>query len=157
MKTLFLLTGKTKESYLIEGMKEYQKRIRNYIPFDLTEIPDLKNTRNLPPEKVKENEGQLILQQLKEGDYAVLLDEKGKELTSGEFADFMQARMLASNRRVVFITGGAWGFSRDVYERADFKLSLSRMTFPHQLVRLIFLEQLYRAHTILKGEPYHND
>lgn len=157
MKTIFLLTGKTRNSYLIEGINEYQKRIRNYLSLDLVEIPDLKNTRNLSPEKVKENEGKQIFQQLQEGDFVVLLDEKGKEFTSRQFADFMQARMLSSIKRIVFVTGGAWGFSREIYKRADLSLSLSKMTFPHQLVRLIFLEQLYRALTILKGEPYHND
>lgn len=157
MKTIFLLTGKTRNSYLIEGINEYQKRIRNYLSLDLVEIPDLKNTRNLSPEKVKENEGKQIFQQLQKGDFVVLLDEKGKEFTSRQFADFMQARMLSSIKRIVFVTGGAWGFSREIYKRADLSLSLSKMTFPHQLVRLIFLEQLYRALTILKGEPYHND
>jgi 23S rRNA (pseudouridine1915-N3)-methyltransferase len=157
MKTIFLFTGKIKNSYLSEGVRDYSKRIQNYIPLDMVEIPDLKNTRNLPPEKVKEGEGKLIIQQLSEGDFVVLLDERGRELTSRELADFMQARMLSSLKKVVFVVGGAWGFSNEVYERADFRLSLSKMTFPHQLVRLIFLEQLYRSLSILKGEPYHND
>ena len=157
MKTIFLFTGKIKNSYLIEGIRDYSKRIQNYVPLDMVEIPELKNTKNLPPEKVKEGEGKLILQHFSEGDFVVLLDERGRELTSREFADFMQIRMLSSLKKIFFVVGGAWGFSNEVYGRADFKLSLSRMTFPHQLVRLIFLEQLYRSLSILKGEPYHND
>jgi 23S rRNA (pseudouridine1915-N3)-methyltransferase len=157
MKTIFLFTGKIKNSYLIDGIRDYSKRIQNYISLEMVEIPELKNTKNLLPEKVKEGEGKLLLQQILDGDFVVLLDERGREFASREFAEFLKNRMLASQKRIVFVAGGAWGFSDEVYKRADFKLSLSRMTFPHQLVRVIFLEQLYRALSILKGEPYHND
>lgn len=157
MKTIFLLTGKTRNSYLTEGIKEYQKRIVHYLPFELREIPELKNSKNVSPGQVKEMEGNLILQSLSDGDILVLLDENGKEFNSRGFASFLESHMVGSVKKLVFAVGGAWGFSSDVYERANYKISLSKMTFPHQLVRLIFMEQFYRALTIIKGEPYHND
>lgn len=157
MKTIFLLTGKTKNSYLLQGVREYHKRIINYIAFEIIEIPDLKNTRNLSQEQVKEKEGNLILNEITVGDVVVLLDERGKEMSSREFSSFIESQMIGSVKRLVFIVGGAYGFSNKVTTRSNFRLSLSRMTFPHQLVRLFFLEQFYRAMTIIKGEPYHND
>ena len=157
MKTIFLLTGKTRNSFLTEGIKEYQKRIVHYLPFKLREIPDLKNIKNFSPLQVKEMEGTLILQSVSDGDILVLLDEKGKEFSSREFAVFIESQMVGGVKNLVFAVGGAWGFSPRVYKRANHKISLSKMTFPHQLVRLIFMEQFYRALTIIKGEPYHND
>ena len=157
MKTIFLLTGKTRNSYLTEGIKEYQKRIVHYLPFELREIPDLKNVKNFSPEQVKEMEGTQILHSVSDGDILVLLDEKGREFNSREFASFLESQMIGRVKNLVFAVGGAWGFSPGVYKRANHKISLSKMTFHHQLVRVVFMEQFYRALTIIKGEPYHND
>ncbi len=157
MKTIFLFTGKTRNSYLVEGINDYLNRIKHYISFELIELPEIKNFGKLSPLRIKEIEENLILRSILEGDMLVLLDEKGKEFNSRKFASFIEAQMLVSVRRLVFAVGGAWGFSEKVYERANYRLSLSKMTFPHQLVRLIFMEQFYRALTILKRESYHND
>jgi 23S rRNA (pseudouridine1915-N3)-methyltransferase len=156
MKTIFLLTGKTRNRYLIEGIRDYFSRIVNYTPFEIIEIPDLKNTRNMPSAVVTEKEADLIFSYIDESDFLVMLDEKGRQLSSKELAGFLEGKMLGSVKRLVFAVGGAYGFPKRLVQRADFILSLSRMTFPHQLVRLIFLEQFYRALTIIRGEPYHN-
>ena len=156
MKTIFLLTGKTRNQYLIEGMRDYLKRIVNYTSFEILEIPDLKNTRNMPPAVISEKEGDLILSHIDEKDFLVILDEKGRQLSSEGLAGFLEGKMLGSVKRLVFVVGGAYGFPKRLLQRADYVLSLSRMTFPHQLVRLVFLEQFYRAMTIIRGEPYHN-
>lgn len=157
MKVKLLVIGKTDKDYLNEGIDLFRKRIPHYLPFDYQIIPDIKNTRNLPEDQQKEKEGELILAQLKPGDKLILLDERGREYRSAEFALFLEEKMLAGTKTLVFCIGGPYGFSAKVYETATGKLSLSKMTFSHQMVRLIFCEQLYRALTILKGEPYHHE
>lgn len=157
MKVKLLVIGKTDKDYLNEGIELFRKRIPHYLPFDFQIIPDIKNTRNLPEDQQKEKEGELILAQLKTGDELILLDEHGKEYRSTEFASFLEKKMLAGTKTLVFCIGGPYGFSDKVYENAAGKISLSKMTFSHQMVRLIFCEQLYRALTILKGEPYHHE
>ncbi|MBK9291295.1 MAG: 23S rRNA (pseudouridine(1915)-N(3))-methyltransferase RlmH [Bacteroidetes bacterium] len=157
MKTLLLLIGKTDEPWLNQGMEAYAGRIRKYFPFEVKIIPDIKNRKNLSEEEQKRQEAQLLLQQLQAGDELVLLDENGQQLRSREFAALIAKIQLQSAKRLVFVVGGPYGFARELYEKANFKLSLSLMTFPHQLVRLIFLEQLYRACTIMRNEPYHHD
>ena len=156
MKTELLLVGKTVNKHFIAGINDYVERINHYMPFNITVIPELKNTKALTEEQQKEREGDLILQKLQSSDTVVLLDEHGKELRSIEFADWLQ-RKQNTTRRLVFIIGGPYGFSKAVYERANEKLSLSKMTFSHQMVRLIFCEQIYRACTIIRGEPYHHE
>ncbi|MCB0556210.1 MAG: 23S rRNA (pseudouridine(1915)-N(3))-methyltransferase RlmH [Phaeodactylibacter sp.] len=156
MKTELWAIGKTNERYLEAGMEIYQKRLGHYLKFELTIIPDIKNAGKLGPELLKAREGEAILQRLQPGDFLVLLDENGKQYSSESFADFLNHKFHLSYKRLLFLIGGAYGFSPDVYQRADGKLSLSRMTFSHQMVRLFFLEQLYRAMTILNNEPYHN-
>lgn len=156
MKTTLVLVGKTEEKYLIEACGIYVDKLSHYIDFDMVVIPALKNTKALSPAMVKEKEGELILKQIQPADYVVLLDEKGAMLTSVEFSTFFQQRQLSSIKQLKFVIGGAYGFSADVYVRKNQLLSLSKMTFSHQMVRLIFLEQLYRAQTILRNEPYHH-
>jgi 23S rRNA (pseudouridine1915-N3)-methyltransferase len=156
MKTELLLVGKTVNKHFIAGINDYVERTNHYMPFNITVIPELKNTKALTEEQQKEREGDLILQKLQSSDTVVLLDEHGKELRSIEFADWLQ-RKQNTTRRLVFIIGGPYGFSKAVYERANEKLSLSKMTFSHQMVRLIFCEQIYRACTIIRGEPYHHE
>jgi 23S rRNA (pseudouridine1915-N3)-methyltransferase len=156
MKICLLVIGKTDESYLLKGMEIYLNRIPHYIPLEYKTIPDLKNSKNLSEEQQKEKEGDLILQQLINSDEVILLDEAGTEYSSFEFARFLERKMSSGLKRLVFVIGGPYGFSASVYARANGKLSLSKMTFSHQMVRLIFLEQLYRAMTIQKGEPYHH-
>lgn len=157
MKIVLLAIGKTDARYFAEGIEEYRKRLEHYIPFEIQLIPDLKNTKNLSVEQQKEKEGELILKALQGGDYLVLLDDKGKEYTSLRFAEYMQKKANAVSKRLVFIIGGPYGFSQAVYDKANEKLTLSRMTFSHQMIRLIFVEQLYRAMTILNNEPYHHE
>jgi 23S rRNA (pseudouridine1915-N3)-methyltransferase len=156
MKTELLLVGKTVNKHFIAGINDYVERTNHYMPFNITVIPELKNTKALTEEQQKEREGDLILQKLQSSDTVVLLDEHGKELRSIEFADWLQ-RKQNTTRRLVFIIGGPYGFSKAVYERANERLSLSKMTFSHQMVRLIFCEQIYRACTIIRGEPYHHE
>ncbi len=157
MKAELWYIGKTAFGYLDEGMAIYEKRLGHYLSFSTTLIPDIKNAGSLNPEQLKQKEGEAVFSKLKKDDFIVLLDEKGKQLTSVEFSTFMEQRLQMGSRRLVFLIGGAWGFSEELYQRADFKLSLSKMTFSHQMVRLFFLEQLYRAMTILRGENYHNE
>lgn len=157
MKITLLAIGKTDASYLVEAIKDYQNRLEHYIPFEIRIIPDLKNTKNLTVSQQKEKEGELILKKLQAGDYLVVLDDKGKEFTSTQFASYIEKKTFSVAKRLVFLIGGAYGFSQSIYERADEKMTLSRMTFSHQMVRLIFVEQLYRAMTILNNEPYHHD
>jgi len=156
MKTELILVGKTVNKHFVACINDYVERIGHYMPFTLTTIPELKNTKALSEEQQKEREGELILARLQPTDTVVLLDEHGLELRSIEFAQYME-RKQATARRLVFIIGGPYGFSPAVYQRANEKLSLSVMTFSHQMVRLIFTEQLYRACTIIKGEPYHHE
>jgi 23S rRNA (pseudouridine1915-N3)-methyltransferase len=157
MKIILLQTGKTNEKNIAEGVEIFSGRIRKYTGFEIITIADLKNTRSMPPEEQKLKEGKKILQALTSDDYLVLLDEKGKEFRTVEFAGWFSRVMMMPKKRIVFVVGGAWGFSDEVYSRADFMLSLSKLTFPHQLVRLLFVEQLYRVFTILRGEPYHHE
>ena len=156
MKTELLLVGKTVNKHFIAGINDYVERTNHYMPFNITVITELKNTKALTEEQQKEREGDLILQKLQSSDTVVLLDEHGKELRSIEFADWLQ-RKQNTTRRLVFLIGGPYGFSKAVYERANERLSLSKMTFSHQMVRLIFCEQIYRACTIIRGEPYHHE
>ncbi|WP_075591216.1 23S rRNA (pseudouridine(1915)-N(3))-methyltransferase RlmH [Labilibacter marinus] len=157
MKVILVLIGKTDEAYLDTGIGKYIDRLKHYIPFEMRVIPDLKNTKKLSEEQQKNKEGELIMQQFQPGDEVILLDEGGKLLSSREFSVFMEQKMLRGIKRLVFVIGGPYGFSKDVYQKAVGKLSLSKMTFSHQMVRLIFTEQLYRAMTILKNQPYHHD
>jgi 23S rRNA (pseudouridine1915-N3)-methyltransferase len=157
VKILLLFLGKTDKKYIKEGIDDYAGRIRFYLPFEIKVIPDLRNSSNLSVEMKKEKEGQLILEQVKKGDQLVLMDERGQEFSSVELAGWIGKRMIAGIRQLVIAVGGAYGFSEAVYQRADHKLSLSKLTFSHQMVRMIFAEQLYRAMTIIKNEPYHHD
>jgi 23S rRNA (pseudouridine1915-N3)-methyltransferase len=153
----FVLHGKTDDSYLKEGILKYTKRIKHYISFNELIIPALKSTKNLNYEEIKQKEGELLLSKLKPSDTLVLLDEKGVQFSSLEMAEYMQKWMNQSLKNIFFVVGGAYGFSDEVYQRANFKLSLSKMTFSHQMIRLLFAEQLYRAFTILNNEPYHHE
>ena len=156
MKIQLILIGKTDTSYLMEGIKEYKNRLVHYIPFEMEVLPDIRNTRNLSEAQQKEKEGEMILKALQAGDHVVLLDERGKEFTSLQFASYLEKKTLTLAKRLVFVIGGPYGFSEAVYKAASEKISLSQMTFSHQMIRLIFIEQLYRAMTILRGEPYHH-
>lgn len=156
MKTELILVGKTVNKHFNAGINDYVERIGHYMPFSITTIPELKNTKNLSESQQKEREGELILKQIQPTDTVVLLDEHGKEFRSIEFADWIQKKQNTA-RRLIFVIGGPYGFSNDVYECANEKISLSKMTFSHQMVRLIFTEQIYRACTIIKGEPYHHE
>jgi 23S rRNA (pseudouridine1915-N3)-methyltransferase len=156
MKTELILIGKTVNKHFIATINDYVDRIGHYMPFSITVIPELKNTKSLTEDQQKENEGKLILKSLQPQDEVVLLDEHGAEYTSMEFARWLQKK-TQNGRRLVFVIGGPYGFSQSVYQRANDKISLSRMTFSHQMVRMIFTEQIYRACTILKGEPYHHE
>lgn len=156
MKTVLLLVGKTQDKHFLAGIHDYQERIGHYMPFEIKIIPEIKNTKNLTTAQQKAREGELILKELQSSDTVVLMDERGKELRSTEFARWLQGKQNIS-RRLVFVIGGPYGFSSDVYARAGEQLCLSKMTFSHQMVRLIMVEQLYRACTIIKGEPYHHE
>jgi 23S rRNA (pseudouridine1915-N3)-methyltransferase len=156
MKLLLMAVGRTNIDFVRRGIDEYLKRLSHYLPVEVKIIPDLKRTAGLTEAKQKEQEGTAILSSLQVSDRVILLDEKGKEYTSEEFASFMEKQMASGVKRLVFVVGGPYGFSTDVYNRADGKLSLSRMTFNHEMVRMFFVEQLYRSQTILRGEPYHH-
>lgn len=155
MKIKLLMIGKTQEKYLIEGFDIYEKRVVHYLPFEKIMIPTLKDNKNMKDAEVKQKEGEFILKNLREDDFVVLLDERGKQYDSIEFSSFLQQRMNVATKSLTFIIGGAFGFSDEVYERANHKLSISKMTFSHQLIRVIFMEQLYRAFSIINNEPYH--
>lgn len=157
MKIQFWVIGKTDQSYLREGVEIYEKRIKRYVPFEMDIIPDVKNSGKLNPTQLKEKEEQLVLSRLKSDDYLILLDEKGKTYTSVKYAAFIEKTLHLSYKRLIFLVGGAYGFSEGVYNRSNAMLSLSNMTFSHQMIRLFFLEQTYRAFTILNNEPYHNE
>ena len=156
MKISLLTVGKTDSGWVREGLETNSTRLRRYIPFSVNEIPELKNASSLSKAQVKEKEGELILSRVTAKDTVILLDEKGKEYSSSEFAKEVE-KLISGGKNIVFVTGGAFGFSDAVYARSDGKVSLSRMTFTHQMVRAIFVEQLYRAFTIIKGEPYHHE
>ncbi|MFA6944716.1 MAG: 23S rRNA (pseudouridine(1915)-N(3))-methyltransferase RlmH [Pedobacter sp.] len=157
MKITLLTLGKTEDQYLIEGIDIYLKRLKHYIPFRIVEIPELKNTKSLSQEQQKSKEAGLIFKHLQSTDHVILLDENGKEFSSRGFSVYLNKKMVGGQQHLVFIIGGPYGFSHEIYERSNEKLSLSKMTLSHQMIRLFFTEQLYRACTILKGEPYHHD
>ena len=157
MNIKLIVVSKTDVPYIQTGIDEYVGRLRHYCDFELVTIPALKNLSKASPDEVKEREGQLIQKQLEKADYTVLLDEHGKEYTSVGFSEMLQRQMNAGVRTLAFVIGGAYGFSPAVHAAAQHKMSLSQLTFNHQMVRLFFLEQLYRAHTILRHEKYHNE
>lgn len=157
MRITLLTVGKTNDLSFKNAISEYQKRLKFYISFDIEEIPALKNTKNLTEDNQKKKEGELILKSVQTDDEVVLLDDKGSEFTSKQFASYIEKKSASGLKRLVFVVGGPYGFSEEVYQRANDKVSLSRMTFSHQMVRLVFTEQLYRAMTIIKGEPYHHE
>lgn len=156
MKIKLLVIGRTSDSRLDELIAEYSMRVGRYLPFELEVIPDLKKSKSLPETLIKEKEAKLILEKVQASDVVYLLDEKGKQHTSISFSKFLQEQMNRGHKQIVFIVGGAYGFSPEVYKRATGLLSLSKMTFSHQMVRLFFVEQLYRGFTILRNEPYHH-
>ena len=156
MKTELILVGKTTNKHFVACINDYVERIGHYMPFSITTIPELKNAKSLSEDQQKEREGELIMKQLQASDTVVLLDEHGSQMRSIEFASWLQ-KMQNSARWLVFVIGGPYGFSPALYQRANQKISLSPMTFSHQMVRLVFTEQIYRACTILKGEPYHHE
>ena len=157
MKIALIVIGKTDAGYFVEAINEYKNRLVHYIPFEMEVIPDIKNVKNLSESQQKEKEGELILKALLPGDVVVLLDEHGKEFRSVEFANWIERKMHTVNKRLVFIIGGPYGFAPKIYDAAQEKISLSKMTFSHQMIRLIFVEQLYRAMTILNNGPYHHE
>lgn len=156
MKVEFWVVGKTSFPYLHEGIDLYHKRLKHYIPFKMEVLPDVKNAKNLSQAQLKDKEGAIILKKLSANDHLILLDEVGKSYTSEQFASFMEQKLQQSYKKLIFLVGGAYGFSDAVYTRSNGKISLSKMTFSHQMIRLFFIEQIYRAMTILRNEPYHH-
>ena len=157
MKIKLIVVGKTNAKYLLEGEKEYGNRLKHYTKFEEIIIPDVKQSGKLNENELKKKEGQLILGKIENKDHIILLDDKGKSYSSVEFANFLQQKMNSSLKSLVFVVGGAFGFSDEVYQRANSKVSLSKLTFSHQMIRLIFKEQLYRGFSILRGEKYHHE
>ena len=157
MKLALLQTGKTDEAYIRDAVAVYEKRIAKYARFEMITLPDIRNAKNMPASVLKEKEGEQMLSIFRPDDLIILLDDKGREYTTMEFASFLKDRLMSSKKRILFVVGGAWGFDDKIYERADHKLSLSRLTFSHQLVRLLFAEQLYRVLTVIAGDPYHHE
>lgn len=157
MKLTLLLIGKTSFPYINEGLSIYKRRVSFYVHFNLVELPDIKGAASLTVEQIKKKEGEAVLRHLKDTDTLLLLDERGESLNSLQWAAYLERQMIVNpGRDITFVTGGPYGFSGQVYERADGMVSLSKMTFSHQIVRLLFMEQLYRAFTIMRGEPYHH-
>ena len=157
MKIKLLAIGKTDNKQLIQLIDEYQKRLKHYIKFEFDIINDIKNAKNLNELQQKEKEGQLILNKINNTDVLVLLDDKGKQFSSVEFSKYLQKKMNAGTKQLVFVIGGPYGFSEAVYKKAKEQLSLSKMTFSHQMIRLFVIEQIYRGFTILRNEPYHHE
>lgn len=157
MEICILSVGKINSPWIQQGIEQYESRLNKYIKISKVIIPDLKNAKSLSVETLKEEEGKLIINNLAPSDYVIILDEKGREFSSREFAQWMQKQMNSGRKRIVLIIGGPFGFSDDVYSRANFKIALSEMTFTHEMAKLLLTEQIYRAMTILKGEPYHHD
>ena len=157
MKIELAVIGKTSIGYLKQGIDEYIKRLKHYVPFEIKYIDDIKNTKNISEDQQKRTEGAKILSLLDKSDFVVMLDEHGKEYTSMQYSSYIQKRMLSGAKKVVFVIGGPYGFSQEVYDRANDKISFSKMTFNHEMIRLIFTEQLYRAYTIINHEPYHHE
>lgn len=156
MNIVLLTVGKTEASFWKEALAEYQRRLQHYVPFELQALPEVKNTKNLTMSQQKTQEGVLIRKAMQAGDWFVLLDEQGKEYTSMQFAAYLEKKIQIVSRRLVFVINEPYDFSDEVYQMASERLSLSKMTFSHQMIRPIFVEQLYRAMTILRGEPYHH-
>lgn len=157
MKITTIFIGKTTDKNLATLIQGYQDRIGHYINFEIDVIPELRSTKNLTQEQQKEKEGDQLIQHLKTGDYLILLDEKGKQFRSVEFADYLSRQFALPYKRLIFVVGGPYGFSSKIYKIKNAMLSISQMTFSHQMIRLLFIEQLYRALTIQKGEPYHHE
>ncbi len=157
MKFTLYNTGKTDVPYLLEGIEEYCNRIRHFVDFTILDIPGIKSGRKMSPEIVKKKEGEILKRVLSKYDIIILLDENGTEMNSRKFAEWLNALQTKSYKQVAFVSGGAYGFSEDIHKLAKYKISLSKMTYTHQMVRLIFVEQLYRAYTLIKGMKYHND
>ncbi len=157
MKITLLTVGKTDKDWIRQGLDIYVSRLKHYIPFVLTEIPELKNVSSLSADQIKTREGELILKNVRPGEDLILLDERGRQYTSMELAKTLQDKISYIGKDIIFVIGGAYGFSQAVYDRADSKISLSKMTFSHQMVRVIAAEQIYRAFTIMRGEPYHHE
>lgn len=157
MKITFLCIGKTSKKFLELGEEEYLSRLKHYTKIDRIEIPDIKNAKKLTKDQIKKEEGALFLSKIPAGDELILLDEKGMKFTSIAFSNYIDKKNISGIKGITFLVGGAYGFSDEVYERANGKISLSEMTFSHQMIRMIFFEQLYRAFTIIKGEPYHHE
>ena len=157
MNIELIVIGKTDQQEVASLVEQYAKRVNHYCKFTVTTIADVKNTRNMDPSRQKQLEGEMILRLISDGDWLVLMDERGRQFTSMEYADWLQKRMLSGVKRLAIVIGGPYGFSDEVYKRANEKISLSKMTFSHQIVRAIFAEQLYRAFTILNNEPYHHE
>ena len=156
MKVHFWVIGKTTDHYLIPGIEEYIKRLKRYCQFEYIELPAAKIGKNATEQDTKTKEAIVVLEKLQKSDFLAVMDEVGKEFTSKKFADFIANHQMRGTKRLIFLIGGAYGFSNKIYERADIKIALSQMTFTHQMVRLIFTEQLFRAFTITKGEKYHH-
>ena len=156
MQIQLLLMGKTRFSFIREGLDEYNKRLKRYTDYSIRELPELKNSGSWPQPKVMDEEGKIILKALSDRDFVVLLDERGKALDSIQFAEFLERKLQEPMKAMVFVVGGPYGFSPDVYKRGNMQLSLSKMTFSHQMIPLFFTEQLYRAFTIIRGAPYHH-
>ncbi|MDL2315032.1 23S rRNA (pseudouridine(1915)-N(3))-methyltransferase RlmH [Bacteroidales bacterium OttesenSCG-928-C19] len=157
MNIKLLCISKTESGYLKEGINLYLNRLQHYINFEIIEVPELKNTKNISPIEVKNKETELILKHAEKADKVVLLDENGKMYRSVEFSDYIQKKLNSNVKTLMFVVGGAYGFSSVIKEKYPEKLALSPMTFSHQMIRLLFVEQIYRAFTIMKGEPYHNE
>ncbi len=157
MKISLYVIGKTNFAFVREGLELYIKRLKRYLKFEIIELPDVKGAKNRSPKEIKELEGAIFLKKIPQEAHIILLDENGKEFSSRQFASEIEQKILHSVKHLVFVVGGAYGFSVEMYTKAKSKISLSKMTFSHQIIRLIFIEQIYRAFTIIQGEPYHND
>lgn len=157
MKIYFIQTGKTTEKHVADGAALYESRIRRFIPFETITVKGPAKAGSMTPEEVKKREGAAIVDAVPADSFVILLDEKGTEYSTVEFAAFLRRLFTGTRRNICFVTGGAWGFSSEVYQKADMRLSLSRLTFPHQLVRLLFMEQLYRVLSLIEGRPYHHE
>ncbi len=157
MKITMLTVGQTEKNWIKEGLDVYVSRLKHYCAFSVNEIPELKNVSSLSREQIRKKEGELVLKAVRDSDEVILLDEHGKEYSSTGFAEALERKISLGGRDIVFVIGGAYGFSEEVYRRSNSSISLSKMTFSHQMVRTIFAEQLYRAFTIMKGQPYHHE
>ena len=157
MEILLMSVGKVNSPWITKGLEEFEKRLSKYMKFSAKIIPDIRNTKSLTKEQIKISEGKSILAEILGSDYVVLLDEKGEEFSSQKFSSWLEKKMASGKKRIIFIIGGPFGFSEEVYAKADSKIALSKMTFTHEMAKLFFTEQLYRAFTILNNEPYHHE